>query len=46
VQRVQEVMNERFVENDEADVRSVLQMELPPWAEGYDLAAVEAEGKP
>lgn len=37
-------MNERFVEHEDPEVRSVLHMELPPWAEGYDLSAIEAEG--
>lgn len=43
VHRVIEGANERSIEHDEAETRSVMQMELPPWAENYDLSAIEAE---
>lgn len=44
VQRTVGMANERFVEQEDQDARSVVQMELPPWVEGYDLSAIEAEG--
>lgn len=34
----------RDVQEPEADSQSVFQVEVPPWAENYDVSSIDAEG--
>lgn len=42
--RVDDHEHERRLEPD-ADSQSIVQVELPPWAEAYEISATEVDGK-
>lgn len=42
--RMDSVERLRGVEQPEADVQSTFQVEVPPWAESYEISATDADG--
>lgn len=43
--RVDGVGRTRDVDDPDSDMQSIVQVELPPWAEAYEISAMEVDGQ-